>query len=127
MKKNSYMYKKQIRPIAQGCEWQGFCADKPIPLSDWIDIEDNEKEIKNQLKDKWTDEEMFKVTHDSMRYLDFQFRNIENLIEPLFTKEQLKQFYQELENKSFKVDLGYTETNAVRLVDVEDILVNQFR
>ena len=121
------MSKKQIRPIAHGCEWQGCGADKPIPLSDWIDINDNEKEVKNQLKDKWTNEEMFKVTHDRMRYLDFQFRYIENLIEPLFTKEQLKQFYQELEKKSFKVDLGYTETDAVRLVDIEDILVNQFK
>lgn len=42
-------------------------------------------------------------------------------------KEQLKQFYQELEKKSFKVDLGYTETDAVRLVDIEDILINQFK
>ena len=50
-----------------------------------------------------------------------------SISEPLFTKEQLKQFYQELEKKSFKVDLGYTETDAVRLVDIEDILVNQFK
>ena len=127
MNKKPYMCKKQIRPIAQGCVWQGCSADEPIPLSDWIDINNNEKEIKNQLKDKWTNEEMFKVTHDRMRYLDFQFRYIENPIEPLFTKEQLKQFYQELEKKSFKVDLGYTETDAVRLVDIEDILVNQFK
>ena len=35
--------------------------------------------------------------------------------------------YQELEKKSFKVDLGYTETDAVRLVDIEDILINQFK
>jgi hypothetical protein len=45
----------------------------------------------------------------------------------LFTKEQLKKFYQELEKKSFKADLGYTETDAVRLVDIEDILINQFK
>lgn len=121
------MYKKQIRPIAHGCEWQGCGVDEPIPLSDWINVDDNEKEIKNQLKNKWTNEEMFKVTHDRMRYLDFQSRHIENLTEPLFTKEQLKQFYQELEKKSFKVDLGYAETDAVKLVDVEDILVNQFK
>ena len=127
MNKKPYMCKKQIRPIAQGCVWQGCSADEPIPLSDWIDINNNEKEIKNQLKDKWTNEEMFKVTHDRMRYLDFQFRYIENLTEPLFTKEQLKQFYQELEKKSFKVELGYTETDAVRLVDIEDILINQFK
>lgn len=127
MKKNTYMYKKQIRPVAHGCEWQGCGADEPIPLSDWIDIKDNEKEIKNQLKNKWTNKEMFKVTHDRMRYLDFQSRYIENLTEPLFTKEQLKQFYQELEKKSFKVDLECTETDAVRLIDIEDILVNQFQ
>lgn len=127
MNPKSYMYKKQIRVIAQGCVWQGCSADEPIPLSDWIDINNNEKEIKTQLQDKWTNEEMFKVTNDRMRYLDFQFRHIENLTEPLFTKEQLKQFYQELEKESFKVDLGYTETDAVRLVDIEDILINQFK
>ena len=49
------------------------------------------------------------------------------VMQRLFTKEQLKQFYQELEKKSFKVDLGYTETDAVRLIDIEDILVNQFK
>lgn len=54
-------------------------------------------------------------------------KSINDISYPLFTKEQLKQFYQELEKKSFKVDLGYTETDAVRLVDVEDILVNQFQ
>lgn len=52
---------------------------------------------------------------------------IKSISEPLFTKEQLKKFYQELEKKSFKVDLGYTETDAVRLVDIEDILINQFK
>lgn len=119
--------KKQIRAVAQGCPWQGQNADKPIPLSDWISVEGNEEEIKNQLKNKWNDEEIFKVAHDRMRYLDFQFRYIENLTEPLFTKEQLKQFYTELEKQSFKVDLGHTEIDSVRLVDVEDILINQFK
>lgn len=52
---------------------------------------------------------------------------IKSISEPLFTKEQLKKFYQELEKKSFKADLGYTEKDAVRLVDIEDILINQFK
>lgn len=75
---------------------------------------------------------------DELRAFEYAMRNatkqgqksVNNISEPLFTKEQLKQFYQELEKKSFKVvkiDLGYTETDAVRLVDVEDILVNQFK
>ncbi len=70
------LYKKQIRPIAQGGAWQGF---RPVstPLSDWIDIEDSEEEIKNQLKEKWTDEEMFKITHDRMRWLEFEYRLVE--------------------------------------------------
>lgn len=75
------LYKKQIRPIAQGGAWQGFrpeCA----PLSDWIDIEDNEKKIENRLKEKWTDEEMFKITHDKMRWLEFEYRFVE--VEPLY-------------------------------------------
>ena len=72
---------------------------------------------------------------DELRAFEYAMRNatkqeeksVNNISEPLFTKEQLKQFYQELEKKSFKVDLGYTETDAIRLVDVEDILVNQFK
>ena len=37
------------------------------PLSDWIDVEDSEEQIENQLKEKWTGEEMFKITHDKRR------------------------------------------------------------
>ena len=44
-----------------------------------------------------------------------------------YDREKFARIYQELEKKSFKVDLGYTETDAVRLVDIEDILVNQFK
>lgn len=72
---------------------------------------------------------------DELRAFEYAIKNstkrenesVNDILEPLFTKEQLKQFYQELEKKSFKVDLGYTETDAIRLVDVEDILVNQFK
>ena len=46
---------------------------------------------------------------------------------PLFTKNKLKQFYEVLSKMSFKVDLGYTETEVVRLIDIEDMLVNQFK
>jgi hypothetical protein len=70
------LYKKQIRPIAEGCAWQGFNPDL-TPLSDWIDIEDSEEQIENQLKEKWTDEEMFKITHDKMRCLSFKYRFVE--------------------------------------------------
>ena len=44
------LYKKQIRPIAQGGAWQGFNPES-TPLSDWIDIEDSEEQIENQLKE----------------------------------------------------------------------------
>lgn len=72
---------------------------------------------------------------DELRDFEYAMRNatkqeeksVNDISEQLFTKEKLKQFYQELEKKSFKVDLGYTETDAVRLVDVKDILVNQFK
>lgn len=70
------LYKKQIRPIAQGGAWQGFSSES-TPLSDWIDIEDSEEQIENQLKEKWTDEEMFKITHDKMRWLEFEYRFVE--------------------------------------------------
>ena len=70
------LYKKQIRPIAQGGAWQGFSPES-TPLSDWIDIENSEEQIENQLKEKWTDEEMFKITHDKMRWLEFEYRFVE--------------------------------------------------
>ena len=70
------LYKKQIRPIAQGGAWQGFNPES-TPLSDWIDIEDSEEQIENQLKEKWTEEEMFKITHDKMRWLEFKYRFVE--------------------------------------------------
>ena len=78
------------------------------------------------------DNELLKAFGYGMRDATKQEREsvnnyIKSISEPLFTKEQLKKFYQELEKKSFKVDLGYTETDAVRLVDIEDILVNQFK
>lgn len=75
-KPSSKLYRKQIRPIAEGAMWQGFKPEKPIPLDNWIDIDDNEQEIENQLKEKWTDEEMFKITHDRMRWLEFEYRFI---------------------------------------------------
>lgn len=36
-----------------------------------------------------------------------------------------KELYQELDKKSFTVDMGQNETRAVRLVDVEDLLLNK--
>jgi hypothetical protein len=41
-----------------------------------------------------------------------------------FKAIQSEQF-QKLDKKSFKVDLGYTETLAVKLVDIEDELLNK--
>lgn len=78
------------------------------------------------------DNELLRAFGSTMRDATKQEREsvnnyIKSISEPLFTKEQLKQFYQELEKKSFKVDLGYTETDAVKLVDIEDILINQFK
>ena len=35
--------------------------------------------------------------------------------------------FEELDKKSFSVDFGQTESMAVRLVDVEDMLINQFK
>lgn len=70
------IYKKQIRPIAKCAAWQGFNPELTA-LSDWIDIEDSEEETENMLKDKWTNEEMFKITHDKMRFLEFEYRFIE--------------------------------------------------
>jgi hypothetical protein len=35
-----------------------------------------------------------------------------------------REAFNKLDKKSFKVDIGYTETLAVRLVDVEDELLN---
>ena len=62
------LYKKQIRPIAQGGAWQGFNPES-TPLSDWIDIEDSEEQIENQLKEKWTGEEMFKIGLAEIHYV----------------------------------------------------------
>ena len=81
---------------------------------------------------KWIGKDELRAFEYAMRDATKQEREsvnnyIKSISEPLFTKEQLKQFYQELEKKSFKVDLGYTETDAVRLVDIEDILINQFK
>ena len=70
------LYKTQIRHIAQGGAWQGFNPES-TPLSDWIDIADSEEQIENQLKEKWTDEKMFKITHDKMRWLEFEYRFVE--------------------------------------------------
>ena len=53
-------------------------------------------------------------------------RRIDSISEPIFTKEDLKKFFRELDKLSFRVDTGYSETWAVRLVDIEDILINQF-
>ena len=47
------LYKKQIRPIAQGGAWQGFSPES-TPLSDWIDVEDSEEQIETQLHEQWT-------------------------------------------------------------------------
>lgn len=76
---------------------------------------------------KWLGKDELRAFEYAMRNATKQKNYIKNVSELLFTKEQLKQFYQELEKKSFKVDLRYAETDAVRLVDVEDILVNQFK
>lgn len=54
-------------------------------------------------------------------------RYIKSISEPVFTKKHLKSFFEELEKLSFMVDLGQTETYAVRLVDIEDVLINQFK
>ena len=51
-------------------------------------------------------------------------------IEALEKQQQtldLKAIFTELEKKSFSVDFGQTESMAVRLVDVEDMLINQFK
>ena len=45
----------------------------------------------------------------------------------LLDLQDLKMIFAELEKKSFSVDLGQTETMAVRLVDIEDMLINQFK
>ena len=77
---------------------------------------------------KWLGKDELRAFEYAMRDATKQEREsvnnyIKSISEPLFTKEQLKQFYQELKNKSFKL----LETDAVRLVDIEDILVNQFK
>lgn len=84
------LYKKQIRPVAEGGAWQGFNPEITY-LSDWIDVEGSEEEIENQLKEIWTDEEMFKITHDKMRFLKFIYRFVEytgTTKEELSTKKQ---------------------------------------
>lgn len=43
------------------------------------------------------------------------------------TLEDLKLLFAELEKKSFSVDFGQTEAMAVKLVDIEDMLINQFK
>ena len=52
------LYKKQIRPIAQGGAWQGFNPES-TPLSDWIDIEDSEEQIEKEIKE--AEEELAEV------------------------------------------------------------------
>lgn len=52
---------------------------------------------------------------------------IKSISDTVFTKEDLKGFFNELDKLSFKVDIGYTETAVVRLVDIEDMLINQFK
>ena len=66
-----HVYEKQIRAIAQGGSWQGFQPEQTV-LSDWV----NENQKQSLIK-KWTKEEMFKVTHDRMRYLTFEERFVE--------------------------------------------------
>ena len=81
---------------------------------------------------KWLGKDELRAFEHSMREATKEEReSVDNYIasisEPVFTKKQLKQFFEALERMSFKVDLGYTETDAVRLVDIEDMLVNQFK
>lgn len=70
------LYKKQIRPIFEECAWQGFNSSC-VTLEDWIDINTNEEDIEKELKDKWTDEKMYEVTHDHMGCLRFEYRFVE--------------------------------------------------
>lgn len=45
----------------------------------------------------------------------------------IFYADDLKKIFKMLERLSFKVDLGYTETYVVKLVDIEDALINAFK
>ncbi len=45
----------------------------------------------------------------------------------LLDLQDLRMIFTDLEKESFSVDLGHTETMAVKLVDVEDMLINQFK
>ena len=74
-----FLYKKQIRPIFEECAWQGF-SSSCVPLEDWIDISTNEEDIEKELKEKWTDEKIYEVTHDHMGYLKFEYRFIESYL-----------------------------------------------
>lgn len=81
---------------------------------------------------KWLGKDELRAFEHSMREATKEEResvdnHIASVSEPVFTKKQLKQFFEALERMSFKVDFGYTETYAVRLVDIEDMLVNQFK
>ena len=51
-------------------------ARSPTSFSSWV-VHDSEEQIENQLKEKWTGEEMFKITHDKMRWLEFKYRFVE--------------------------------------------------
>ena len=48
----------------------------PTSFSSWV-VHDSEEQTENQLKEKWTGEEMFKITHDKMRWLEFEYRFVE--------------------------------------------------
>lgn len=52
--------------------------------------------------------------------------HIMNNSEPMFTKEELKQLYLELQNRSFEISLGQS-VDVVKLTDVEDVLINQMK
>lgn len=105
------LYKKQIRPVAKGTAWMTFKSDDR-PLSDWIDVDDEDL-IEDALKKEWTNEEMCKVVNDNMVTLGFEYRYV-----PIFEKESnthLKRIFKKLEH------LGkITHTQYVDLVSTLD-------
>lgn len=62
-----------------------------------------------------------KIFTGGMRWSDM-CRDVADRLEKL--SKSRKSIFEELDKKSFPVDMGHTETKAVRLVDIEDALLN---
>lgn len=107
------VYKKQIRPIAKGAAWTTFKADNR-PLSDWIDVDDNEDLIEKELQTKWTDEEMYKAVNDNMVTLGFEYRYV-----PVFEEKNNAQYLKRMFEK-LKLSRKITYTQYVNLVSILD-------